>query len=335
MANGFKNMVFAGGGVLGIAYLGVLDYLYQNGVMQNIQKVAGASAGAITACITSFNLPFNEVKAIADSLDYSKIPGKEELLGPKVLPPSIKKQLNKVFGNIDCLYRLTKQYGWYSSNYFYDWLRLQIDSQFDFQKKLPPYTFSDFKNTSLHKNERPFLDLYVIGTDVSSQVSSVFCYETTPDMEVAQAVRISMSMPLFFEAIKHPEAIKNPNEVIRGTNMPAIFSDGGIMYSYPINLFDSQGSPKETLGALFKSELPPEPITNLVDFINNIFRCTSLVQLHYHLSNMQDMARSIQIQTKAVSPTDFNVKVGDTTYQFLYQQGYDAARNYFSNLPTL
>ena len=68
MTKTITNLVFEGGGVLGIAYLGVLDYLYHNGLMMHLKRTAGTSAGAITSCITSFCLPFEEIKNISASL---------------------------------------------------------------------------------------------------------------------------------------------------------------------------------------------------------------------------------------------------------------------------
>ena len=318
----FKNMVFEGGGVWGIAYLGMLDYLYHNGVFRNIGKVAGTSAGAITACILSFNLPFNETLAIADSLDYGKVPGRGELLGPGIIPSPIKTRLNKIFGDIDSVYRLIKYYGWYSSDYFYDWIKTQIANQFNPEKKAPPYTFADFREASLHKDNRPFLNLYVIGTDLSNHVSSIFCYENTPYMEVAEAVRISMSIPLFFQAVK--------STYIPNTNGPFnLYTDGGIMYNYPINIFDNEDLPEATLGGMFKSDLTPRPITSLVDFISNVLSCATAVQLQIYTNDPQNLSRSIQIETKDIKSTDFNIKTGDNTYNFLYRQGYIAAKSFF------
>lgn len=324
MKKEFENIVFEGGGVWGIAYLGMLDYLYHCGILKSMTKVAGSSAGAITACITSFNLPFKETLVIADSLEYVKFLGQGELLGPKIMPQSVKAWLNKLFGNIDCVYRLITQYGWYSSEYCYEWLKNQIAAQFDPGKKLPPYTFKDFKEASIHKDNHPFLDLYVIGTDISNRISCVFSYENTPDMEVAEAVRISMSMPLFFESVKSTSQISR-----EAAASPNFFSDGGVMYHYPINLFDKKDLPAKTLGGLFNSELTAQPINNLVDFISNLLSCTLEAQMQIYLNNPVDMARSIQIETKDIPPTDFNVKTGDMTYEFLYRQGYIAAQRFF------
>lgn len=326
-----KNLVFEGGGVLGIAYLGVLDFLFQYGILQQVNRVAGTSAGAITACITSFNLPFPELKQITDSLDYRKIPEKGEHPDLKSIPDAIKKELEKIFGDIDAIYRLITDYGWFSSQYFYHWMQEQIAYQFDKSKKLPPYTFSDFKNPGIHKGNRSFLDLYVIGTDISNKVSRVFSYETTPNMEVAEAVRISMSIPLFFEAIKI-----NSDEMINHP-LPIIFSDGGVMRNYPINIFDLKnlqdqfwhGVNAQTLGARFKSDVKYTEITSFLGFITNLILSFLQVQQDVYRNNPLDAARSIEIYTNDISIVDFNITANDPTYHFLYRQGYMAANHFF------
>lgn len=318
----YRNFAFSGGGILGIAYIGMLDYLYKVRLMQSIQRVAGTSAGAITACLTSFNLPFDETKRIADSLEYSKVASKTAPDSPESIPVYGKLELDGLLGNFDCVYRLIKNYGWYSSCYLYDWIKRQIEAQFDTSKKAPPYTFTDFKNPAIHKGGNPFKALYIIGADVSTQTSSVFSAEYTPDMEVAEAVRISMSVPLFFEAIKSTSQ----------DGQQKVFADGGLLYNYPITLFDKDRPTLQTLGALFKSSSPPAKINNILDFIVNLLSCTSAIQMQLFNNSPKNKMRSIQIETGEVPPLDFDVKVGSDTYNFLYQQGYKAAETYFQRM---
>lgn len=326
------NLVFEGGGILGISYLGVLDYLIHNGWMRNIKRVAGTSAGAITACITSFNLPFTVTKSIAESLDYSKLPSKSALDPLDLIPEEIKNTIEELFGDINCIYRLLNNYGWYSTEYFYHWIKEIIADQFNPMMKKPPYTFSDFKNTSLHKDNRPFLDLYIVGTNLTMKNSSIFSYETTPMMEVAEAVRISMSIPLFFEAV-----ITDDNK-ITDKDMTNVFCDGGALKNYPLNLFDSPrynpylyyGANMDTLGVRFKSKLQYAPIDNLLAYIESLLHLSSYIQQEIYESNPFNKERSIEIDTYDISPLDFNIKVGDDTYQLLYHQGYNAAKNYYN-----
>lgn len=332
MFSNIRNLVFEGGGILGIAYIGVLDYLISHNLTSRIQKVAGTSAGAITACITSFNLPFYETKEMADTLNFKKIPGKENHPDLSAMPKSLKINFEKRFGDIDCLYRLINDYGWFSSRYLYDWISRQIADQFDPSKKRPPYTFADFKNPSIHIEGRPFLDLYIIGTNISYRTSQVFSFETTPNMEVAKAVRISMSIPLFFEAVKVNVGMVSGNSSLN------VFADGSIRRNYPINLFDynfqgasTNGVNYNTLGVRFKSNLKYNEINNLLDYIENLFLCLTKVQQDIYDHSPQDIARSIQIEIENVSPVNFDISLNDETYLYLYRQGYKAAKSFFEN----
>ena len=333
MIRELRNLVFEGGGVLGIAYLGVLDYMFHNGWMKQMMRVAGTSAGAITACITSFNLPFGDIKKIVNTLDYKKVPSKSELDNIKFIPDEIKDVIEKLFGDINCIYRLINNYGWFSTEYFYNWIKEVIDDQFDFTKKLPPYTFEDFKNPYIHKDNRSFLDLYIVGTDMSMKASKVFCYETTPNMEVAQAVRISMSVPLFFEAV-----ITEREDKFKGS-VTNVFCDGGVMNNYPLNIFDSKefnselysGTNMETLGVRFTSGLKYNDIDSLLKYIESLLRVSSYIQQQTYEGNPLNKDRSIIIDKKDVAPLDFNVSANDSTYRFLYRQGYNAARDFFSD----
>ncbi|OEH84166.1 patatin [Desulfuribacillus stibiiarsenatis] len=326
MNHKINNFVFEGGGVLGIAYLGVLDYLCQKGMYSSIKNVAGTSAGAITACVSSFNLPFQDMKRIADSLDYRKIPEVGDVPELKYLPPALKREMNKIVGNIDCVYRLLNRYGWYSSNYFYQWLQQTIADQFDSTKKAPPYTFADFKNAAIHKDKRPFKDLYIMGTNLSYKISKLFSYETTPDVEVALAVRISMSIPLFFESISTTDSNITHDDV------PNLFVDGGVMANYPIQLFDTGKSPnQQTVGAHFKSQIKYSKTNNLLDFIKNLNAAYMDIQQNAYNHSPQDISRTIDIDTGSISPVNFNVTPNDETYNFLYQQGIKASEQYFDS----
>ena len=68
--------------------------------------------------------------------------------------------------------------------------------------------------------------MYFMGTNISTGFAEVFSSEHTPRMCVADAVRISMSIPLFFAARRSP----------RGD----VYVDGGVLDNYPIKLFDRQ-----------------------------------------------------------------------------------------------
>ncbi len=331
MVKDIRNLVFSGGGILGVSYLGALDYLYGNNLLEHLGRTAGTSAGAIAACITSFHLPFENILEIANSLDYNKVPDKSDMNIPLPDSEEFLHNFEAIFGDVSCLYRLITEYGWFSSEYFYKWLQGVIKNQFNHIKK-PPYTFLDFRNPLLHNNSRVFHDLYIVGSNLTTGTTQVFSYETTPLVEVAQAVRISMSVPLFFEAIKLDQT------EINGNQTASIFCDGGLMNNYPLQLFDSpryggnilRGANMESLGIRFQNSTQPHKIDNLLDYIIQIALTSGYVQQEAYQQEPMNRVRSISIDSRNVPAFDFNLTAGDNTYQLLYQQGYAATMNYFA-----
>ena len=69
-------------------------------------------------------------------------------------------------------------------------------------------------------------DLYVYGTNLSTYFSEVFSIEHSPDMRLADAIRISMSLPVFYTAIRNTR-----NDV---------YVDGGLLDNFPVKLFDRE-----------------------------------------------------------------------------------------------
>lgn len=322
-----KNLVFAGGGVKGIAYLGSLEVLDNENILKNIKRVAGTSAGSITACIVSMYDNYSDIKAVADKIDYLKVPFNQEHYETKRTSKGFIRELeHHVLENqsVDNIFRLLKDYGWYSSSYVYEFLRKSIEERFKQNKK--QYTFRDFKENNMK-------DLYVIGTDMVSRCTRVFSYEGTPDIEVAKAVRISMSIPLYFESeISDYKNLKN-----------IVFSDGGVMRNYPVNLFDKEeyeinskldttGRNKETLGFNLHSQTKPKEISNIVEYIENLFDALLLVQTDMLMNNEEDMKRTININTFNIKSTDFNIKVNDEKYNQLFNSGKESTQKYLSNI---
>jgi len=332
----YRNLVFKGGGVRGVAYLGALKYLYENGLMRSVERTAGTSAGAITATILALNFEnFGSIKTISDSLDYRKVPAEgylnvehEKLI--KVNPRALKTLSLGIFKNVQCSVRLIQEKGWYSSEYLYSWIKSVIAGQFTVDKDA--YTFRDFRDESIHRGLRPFFDLYLTGTDISNRTSRVFSFDATPDMEVALAVRISMSIPIFFESI----SFQYP-----GTSGPQLYADGGVLWNYPISIFDDpkygrklyMGLNDETLG--FFPYTSPEStnykeVKGVIDYVGALFESLLLVQEQLVLYGDRNKERTIFIDDEGVPMTNFNIVSGDEIYGKLFSSGYEAAKAFFA-----
>ena len=316
----YRNLVFKGGGVRGIAYMGALEALEEEAVLQKIERVAGSSAGAIAATLASFRLPVSETVAMFNSLDLSRVP--QTRINSKYLsklPP---------LSNADNIRRLVENYGWFSSAYFHSWLGEVIASQCG---RNPRATFADF-------HLRGYRDLYVVAANLSRKRSDVFSYEATPDVAVADAVRLSMSIPLFFEAVRF-----DGREFGKGD----FYVDGGLFDNYPIHLFDlpkyahlnpfyKNGINWETLGLFLKSsemECVEEPASpdNLFEFLNLVVR--SFYDVH-DLSNLGkslvDQRRSVLINDCGVSSLQFDLEPESELYRQLYESGRKSVINFLA-----
>jgi NTE family protein len=83
-----------------------------------------------------------------------------------------------------------------------------------------------------------YKDFYCIGTNLTRQRAEVFSYQTTPNMPLALAVRISCAIPLFYEPVLLDSAGNEMQVPVKSRNYQ-VYADGGILANYPINLFDT------------------------------------------------------------------------------------------------
>lgn len=328
MSYNFRNLVFEGGGVKGIAYIGALNVLTDREIISGIKKIGGTSAGAINAILLGLGFTSKETKDILWSLDFNDF-------------------MDDSWGVVRDTKRLIEKFGWYKGNYFRDWIGKLI-------KEKTGNSESTFSDIEAMKDKRNFKSLYFMGTNLSTSFSEVFSAEHTPRTCVADAVRISMSIPLFFAAKRS----------VRGD----VYVDGGVLDNYPIKLFDrikylssenytetkyykainSQISAsersiskyvynKETLGfrldpkdeiAVFRDHAEP-PHKKIDDFFGYTWALIHTVleaQQSAHLHS-DDWARTVYIDSLGVSTTDFDLP--DSKKKALVKSGKKCALEYF------
>jgi hypothetical protein len=160
--------------------------------------------------------------------------------------------------------------------------------------------------------DRHFKRLYVFGTNLTQQAVQKFSYETTPDVAVADAVRISMSIPFFFQARYYEQ---------NGSN--DAYCDGGVLNNYPIDTFDEQHTAvdpdsgqqmlhrtpnQETLGFHFENpSQPASPINSLRSFTGGVIDALLDIQDILLKTNPGDERRSVFINDLGVKFTDFEL----------------------------
>ncbi|MBZ0286722.1 MAG: patatin-like phospholipase family protein [Anaerolineae bacterium] len=323
----FRNLVFQGGGVKTFAYYGVLDVLEQHGILPQIERVAGTSAGAMFATLVSFRLSAAETLKVFSTVDFGKVPGlrtAEELLPA---PPTIfKEELDSLLGGMDALSRLFSSYGWYSTDYVYEWLQETIAAHCQGNGKA---TFADFRALG-HR------DLYVVATNISTRSGQIFSADSTPNVPVADALRMSQSIPLFFEGLRHDGSQFGTGDY---------YADGGVLNNFPIFIFDDpvflsgnrwyiSGINWETLGCrLYTPKDCPgnvRAVTSLTTYIENLMDAVLEAQEVAFGNNKVDQQRTINVSNCCVQPTDFEVKPApdNPKYHQLVAAGREAAQAY-------
>jgi NTE family protein len=200
MAYHFNNLVFEGGGVKGIAYVGALEVLEKEGILQNVKRVAGTSAGAMMAVLVGLRYTADEVKEILWNLNF-------------------KKFMDSSFGIVRDTKRLLEEFGWYKGDYFRNLMADLI------KRKTGNGEITFDQLADMHQ----FREIYLVGANLSTGTSETFCHgDDYGGMKVADAARISMSIPLFFASVKE-----------RGQE-DQFYVDGGLLDNYSIKTFDRE-----------------------------------------------------------------------------------------------
>lgn len=256
-----KNLVFEGTGVRNAIYAGGLLALEEAGLFSGVEAAAGTSSGAIVATMVSLGYTPSEVRDAILDLDFKKLLDGALLTGPL---------------------RMFTRYGWHKGDYFLSQIREIIKA----------------KTGSAHTTfgealARGCKQLRVVGVNITQRSVRVFPDEGSMDMPIADAVRISMSIPLFFASVRH----KND-----------VYVDGGVMWNYPIGVFDKPGQLNaETMGFHVANTpvLPQTKTRTPHDYFAGLFGALIRQQESDLNHRPLDRMRTVTVPDGGISLTDF------------------------------
>ncbi len=310
------DLVFEGGGVKGIALAGAFLELDRRGYRP--QCVAGTSAGAITAALVAAGYTGAELEHI--------------VLEEMHFPLFADRQRLALLGPLGEGIEILSDRGLHSGRYFREWIGAKLSA-----KGID--TFGDLRDEQ-ESNPRRRYRLQVIASDLTDHSMLVLPQDSArlgiePDaLPVADAVRMSMSIPIFFDPIIHPDGDRRKHLIV----------DGGLLSNYPIWLFDAPDgvTPRfPTLGMLLVAPhqqdplLPgaagraaPAPAPSLIGYVKAI--AETMMQAHDRLYVEQgSYARTIPIPTLGVRTTEFDIAAPRA--RELFQSGVDAASKFLSS----
>lgn len=297
--NNIKNLVFEGGGVKGIAYCGCLKALDDYNLLSQVTSAIGTSAGSAIALMVILGFTPEEIYKELINLDYEKFK-------------------DDSFGFIRDLFRLKNHFGWHKGESLRKHYHQLIGSKTG---------NSDITFEQLHRRNKK--TLVVTGTSVTKHKTHFFSHMNSEfkDMRIADALRISMSIPYYFTPVHY-----------KGELM----IDGGITANFPLTYFDDKGSShEETLGFILftPDEFDPEHrccIDKFTEFSSEVVN-TLLKQIERYETRGSENTRMVKVNTADVCPVDFCLSERQinylslqgyvTTIDFLESKGFIAVQN--------
>lgn len=295
----YENLVVEGGGIKGIAHIGVLYELKKMGLLDSFKRYAGCSAGALVCMCLACNIDIDTMKRIIGDKDFNEFQ-------------------DDSFGYLCDTFRLFTKYGWYKGDELHRYIK-NILRDYMGKKNL---TFSELYI-------RTGNTLVVVGSNINRKKSVYFSHQTTPDMNIADAVYISMALPPAF-----------PPREYDGD----LCIDGGVFNPYPLWIFDEEGNvndvqcgnpAEKTLGIKLMSdwEKPDDIINYKRTEIDNLFTYILTIQDCFYTQVERGYLapgyweKSILVNTGKLSATDFDID--NDTKEWLIEQGKLGCKEYF------
>jgi NTE family protein len=303
----FADLVFEGGGVKGIGLAGAFAALTAEGFAA--KRVAGTSAGAIAAALVAVGYTADELHDVLTSLPFASFKDKGWEDRVPVAGAGLSILLDR---------------GIYEGRAFEAWMA----------EKLAAKGFERFGQLRLAQEDPSSgSPLRVIASDTTDRRMLVLPDDAAqlgvdPDeLGIAYAVRMSMSIPIFFEPVVHRDPRDGRDHVI---------VDGGMLSNYPVWLFDCEGrEPKwPTFGLKLVEPDPKQQIgtrlsapegDGIVAYIRSL--AETMMEAHDRLYVEQaEFARTIPIPTLGVGTTEFTIT--PERIAALYASGSDAAKRF-------
>ena len=224
-----KQLIFSGGGAKGVVYVGAYEAMKNTGVLENVETIAGASIGAVTAAFVALGVDTEVLRRLVFSMQFKDLLGNksqhkdkgicfltrdgktlEDFIRTNLL--DILKQKLSAIDSDDVRYINLKK-------------RLQNGVAF--------ITFSDFAMLN-ELFPAQFKKIAFNAVDAETGEQQIFDDKQTPDVEVAIACRASASLPVILEPVK-----------IYLNGRWKTFVDGGLYSNFLTEPFEGEGKSQQ------------------------------------------------------------------------------------------
>ena len=267
------DVVFSGGGIKGLAYVGAYEVLEGKGY--KFKRVAGTSAGSIMAAFIAAGYTSKEISELLMNLELETI----------LDEPNTVFLKSKLLKWLPIYWRM----GLYKGQALEDWIYVQLD-------KKGIRTFGDLPPGALK----------VVASDLTNGKIMVlpddlYKYNIPfEDFPVAKAIRMSCSLPYFFEPVR-----------LKTSQGNIIVVDGGVLSNFPMWLFDDgeRKNARPIIGIKLSpdyKELPPKKIKNAFQMFEALFSTMKDAHDARYVSRRHEK-NIIFIPTKGILTTEFGL----------------------------
>jgi len=274
----YDTICMSGGGIKGFAFIGALDYLNKKKIINidNIKNWVGTSIGSILAYAVVCGFSITEMENFIIEFDFTKT------------NPDI---------SIDNIF---------ISHGISDGKRAEFILRSFIQHK---FNIDDITFLELYKLTQK--NLLIIGTNFTHAREELFSHNTTPDMSVVTAVRISMSIPVFFTPVLYNNCY---------------YVDGSITNNFPIKHCDKY----TTIGLYIRNnnDTCNNEITSIVSIIIGCMNIISDTINHKDI-NMCDNIVQIDNYKHEFINFDFTIE----TKMKLLKLGHTYAKKFIKDMP--
>ncbi|MBW4081828.1 patatin-like phospholipase family protein [Paenibacillus sp. S150] len=302
------NAVFEGGGVKGISLAGAVQASEQAGT--RFKRVAGTSSGSIIASLLAAGYDGEAMSRIIKATSFTAFLKRGFIYNTAYIGPALRVLIKK---------------GLYSGEALESWIGGIL-------KERGIVNFGDL----------PHGKLSIIASDITNGRLVVLPadleqYGISPErFEVARAVRMSCSIPYFFD----PVMLRLSGEAAKGKSFAEQFVymvDGGLLSNFPLWLFDekeagfkSPGRRIPTVGyqMIGKTEPQPHRITGPFSMLQAMVG-TMLSAHDERYIETEKFVRTVKIPTLGISMTQFHISPERSDE--LYAAGYQAGEEFFKN----
>ncbi|XP_078604523.1 uncharacterized protein LOC144878118 [Branchiostoma floridae x Branchiostoma japonicum] len=205
----FENLVLEGGGAKGIGYVGALKALEDAGILSQIKRLAGTSAGAITASFLAIGMTPEEILDELSGVDLqnmtldSRWPTLSSIPGMK---------------QVTYFWDVLTERGACPGQKFLEWFGDVLDR--NLRKRGVPLDKDITFDQVYHVLGK---ELCLVAFNMNYNRESYFHVKTTPILRVREAVRMSMTIPLVFQPFQ---------------DVDSSYIDGSTNANYPIYAYD-------------------------------------------------------------------------------------------------